>query len=285
MSYAVITPARDEVDNLARLAESLRGQSITPQRWVIVDNGSQDGTREFAEQLAGETPWIDVVEAPAADGLVRGGPVVRAFHVGVAALGDLPDFVAKVDADVSCDPDFFAVLLSAFAGEPRLGMASGACHELQDGRWLPRYGTGDNVWGAARMYRRECLTAVLPLEERMGWDGIDVIKANVNGWHTTALLDLPFLHHRPEAIRDNAAGRAWRAQGQAAYYMGYRFSYLLARTLYRLRSEQAAAAMLAGYVSGAWRRQPRVDPTVRAHIRSQQRWRHLPVRAREALGR
>jgi poly-beta-1,6-N-acetyl-D-glucosamine synthase len=284
-AYAVITPARDEAENLQRLADSLRRQTVPPATWLIVDNGSRDGTRELAERLAGETPWIRVVDAPAASGLVRGGPVVRAFHVGVDALGELPGFVAKVDADVSFEPDFFGRLLGAFAADPRLGMASGACHELQDGGWLPRYGTGDNVWGAARAYRRECLRAVLPLEERMGWDGIDVIKANVGGWRTTALLDLPFRHHRPEAARDDAASGAWAAQGRAAYYMGYRFSYLMARTLYRLRRERAAAAMVAGYISSALRREGRIDPAVRAHIRRNQRWRHIPVRAREALGR
>jgi hypothetical protein len=31
--------------------------------------------------------------------------------------------------------------------------------------------------------------------------------------------------------------------------MGYRFSYLLARTAYRLKTERAAAAMLRGYLS------------------------------------
>jgi poly-beta-1,6-N-acetyl-D-glucosamine synthase len=283
--YAVITPARDEAENLERLAASLRRQAVTPATWLIVDNGSRDGTRELAERLAQETPWIRVVAASAAAGLVRGGPVVRAFHVGVDALGELPPFVAKVDADVSCEPDFFSRLLDAFAADPSLGIASGACHELQGERWLPRYGTGDNVWGAARVYRRECLQVVLPLEERMGWDGIDVIKANVGGWRTTALLDLPFLHHRPEAVRDNGAGKAWAAQGRAAHYMGYRFSYLLARTLYRLRREPAAGAIMLGYLSAAWVRQARVDPAVRAHIRRQQRWRHIPVRAREALGR
>jgi glycosyltransferase involved in cell wall biosynthesis len=284
-SYAVITPARDEQENLARLAASLTSQEAMPDAWVIVDNGSRDGTQDLAAELASRHPWIRIVTAPAAQGLVRGGPVVRAFHVGLAALEPRPTFVAKVDADVSLSPSFFATLLSAFEADATLGLASGACHELQDGAWVRRFGTGDNVWGAARMYRRECLEDVLPLEERMGWDGIDVIKANVCGWRTAALLDLPFRHHRPEAVRDNAPRSAWVAQGRAAYYMGYRFSYLLARTLYRIRDDRSAASMVTGYLAGMVQREDRVAPSVRSHVRRQQRWRHLPVRAREALGR
>ena len=38
--------------------------------------------------------------------------------------------------------------------------------------------TGSTVWGATRAYRWECLQQVLPLEERLGWDGIDEFKAN-----------------------------------------------------------------------------------------------------------
>ena len=47
--------------------------------------------------------------------------------------------------------------------------------------------TGSTVWGATRAYRWECLQRVLPLEERLGWDGIDEFKANALGWRTETL--------------------------------------------------------------------------------------------------
>ena len=285
-TYAVITPARDEATQLPRLAGSLAAQSVPPVAWIIVDNGSTDGTLEAARALAAEHPFVTVLSIPGETGQVRGGPVVRALHEGLDHLRSLPDYVAKVDADVSFEPDFFARLLGTFGRDPSLGMASGTCHEVQGGEWLPRYGTADSVWGAARVYRRECLECVLPLDERMGWDVIDVIKANLGGWRTAALLDLPFRHHRPEGVRDALPRNAWSARGRVAYYLDYRPSYLLARTAFRLRSERDAFAMVTAYVHSARRREPRCpDAAVVAHVRDQQRLRQLPLRVREALGR
>ena len=45
LSYALITPVRSERANLERLAGVLAGQTIRPTRWIIVDNGSDDGHR------------------------------------------------------------------------------------------------------------------------------------------------------------------------------------------------------------------------------------------------
>ena len=102
----------------------------------------------------------------------------------------------------------------------------------------------------------------------MGWDGIDQIKANVHGWTTATLADLPFRHHRREGDRDGSRRRAWEAQGHAAYYMGYRWWYLLFRALHRARSEPAALAMVSTYADDAVRRAPRCDdPVVRDDLR------------------
>ena len=49
--YSIITPVRDELENLRRLAPCLVGQTQTPEQWVIVDNGSSDGTRDFVDAL------------------------------------------------------------------------------------------------------------------------------------------------------------------------------------------------------------------------------------------
>lgn len=285
MDYAVITPVRDEADNLPRLAEALRAQTRRPARWVIVDNGSRDGTRHIARVLADEDHWIEAHEIASEGSAARGAPVVRSIHAGLAVLRDLPSVVVSVDADVSFDADFFMRLLDAFEADPELGIASGSGWELRRGRWVQRHLTGSTVWGATRAYRRECLEIVLPLEERVGWDGIDELKANAAGWTTRIVLDLPFFHHRREGARDGA----WRMrveQGRTAHYMGYRPWYLLLRTLYNVRGDLAAPGLLAGYASAAVRGAPRLDSDhARAYLRRQQHPRNLGARAREALGR
>jgi len=44
LSYGVVTPARNEAEGIRRLASCLTAQGRTPQSWIVVDNGSHDGT-------------------------------------------------------------------------------------------------------------------------------------------------------------------------------------------------------------------------------------------------
>lgn len=283
-TYAVVTPARNERRNLAALQECLAAQTAQPKRWMIVDDGSTDGTLDVACKAAARHPWIHVLRLAPRSKQGRGGPVVRSFTAGVRALGELPDVVVKVDADVTFAEDYFERLLEAFVNDPDLGIASGVCHELEDREWEPIFGTRSHVWGAMRAYRRECLELVLPLEEREGWDELDALKARLEGWSTGVVVDLPFRHHRPMGQRDGRR-RVWLAQGETAHYMGYRFSYLLARTVYRVVHEPQALMMLVGWADAAVRRRPRVaDVRVRDYLREQQRIRKLPLRARETRG-
>lgn len=282
MNYAVLTPVRDEAAELPRLARSLAAQTMPPAQWIVIENGSTDGTGQAALALAAEHDWIRVVRAAPGPPRLRGAPVVRALHEGIAALEGRFDVVAKVDADVSLDPDYFERLQQAFAADPALGLASGGCVELVDGDWQERPVTGTHVWGAARAYRRACLDDVLPLDERMGWDGLDQLRAATRGWKVERVPGLQFRHHRREGARDGSRRRVWAAQGSAAHYMGYRTSYLLLRTLHRARREPAALAILGAYLLAALRREARCpDLEVRKQLRRQQRARHLLARARE----
>jgi glycosyltransferase involved in cell wall biosynthesis len=284
LTYSIITPARDEAENLRRLADCLVAQVAKPTAWVIVDDGSADETLSLVASLAQEHPWIQVVSG---DGgaLERGGPIVRAFKAGLAKLEPMPDVVVKVDADISVKPDHFERLVSEFELNPRLGVASGTCYEIEaDGEWRQRHVTGLGVWAACRAYRHECLADILPFEERMGWDTLDLVKAKVMGWETKILFDLGFRHHRPEGKRDGHSLRTWTIQGEASHYMDYRVSYLFARTLFQALRNPAAVGLIAGYTRARVRRQPRCpDSELRAYVRRQQRLRNLPLRAREAM--
>jgi glycosyltransferase involved in cell wall biosynthesis len=284
-TYAVVTAARDEAANLPRLASSLKAQTLVPVEWIIVDNGSTDSTREVAEGLARETPWIRALFI-SSNTAARGGPVVRAFNAGLSALQTLPDIMIKLDADVAMEPDYFEQLLARFALDESLGMASGTAYEPSERGWRERPVTAGHVWGPARAYRWACLQDVLPLEERMGWDGIDELKAELHGWKTATFRDLPFRHHRAQGMREGARWRHWRAQGAAAHYMGYRPLYLILRALFSARREPAALGMVWGFVVPALTRQSRVsDRELRRRLRQRQGLRTLPARAREALGK
>jgi glycosyltransferase involved in cell wall biosynthesis len=283
-TYAVVTPARNERRNLAALEECLAAQTARPEQWLIVDDGSTDGTLEFAREAVTRHPWIHVLSLEPRTKQRRGGPIVRSFTSGVRALDELPDIVVKVDADVTFAEDYFERLLAAFRSEPELGIASGVCHELEGREWKPIFGTRSHVWGAMRAYRRPCLELVMPLEEREGWDELDALKARLEGWSTRVVADLPFRHHRKMGQRDGRR-TVWLAQGETAHYMGYRFSYLLARTAYRVVHEPEALLMLVGWAGAAIRRRPRVaDARVRDYLREQQRIRKLPLRVRETRG-
>jgi hypothetical protein len=94
--------------------------------------------------------------------------------------------------------------------------------------------------------------------------------------------DLFFWHHRPVGARDRSTFSGWRSDGRAAWYMGYRPSYVIARAFYRSVSDAAALGILTGYVASAAARRPRYnDQRVRAFMRQKQSLRYLRARFRE----
>jgi len=283
--YAVVTPARNEADNLPLLADTLAAQTLPPHRWVVVDNGSTDETVAVARDLAARHDWMRVLEVPGAPTPTRGGPVVRAFQAGVASVSEPVDVVVKIDADVSLDPDYFERLMHEFETDERLGMASGTGHLHEGGKWRPQHVTANHVWGPARAYRWTCLPDVFPLEEAIGWDGLDEIKVQLAGWHTRNIPDLPFRHHRLLGLRDGTRRRQWINLGESAHYIGYRPSYVVLRGLYRMRRDPWAPAIVWGYATAALARRPRCsDPRVRDFVRRRQRLRALPRRVAELVG-
>jgi glycosyltransferase involved in cell wall biosynthesis len=285
LTYAVITPARDERANLSRLAASMTGQTHLPTWWVIVDDGSEDGTPELGRELAVEHPWIIVrTPEPETDGQLsegrREGRDLLAFRRGAAALPGPVDVIVKVDADTSFDPEYFATLIGRFEEQPDLGIAGGSCYEQEDGEWVRKKVAGTHPRGASRAYRRVCFEESNKLEPKMGWDGLDEVQASLLGYRTAIFTDFGFRHHRATGGRERDRLRASSVLGHASWYMGYRPSYLVLRALYRVRREgPLALAMIWGYAAAAAQRTPRCpEDGVVDHLREQQRLRMLLTR-------
>ena len=285
-SYVCLTPARDEAANLPRLAASLAAQTAAA---AAVDRDRQRLARRHRRGRArarARHPWIALLErggrpvagARRAD---REGPARRhRGHRGPAGRGRQPRRRRLVRPR----------LLRA-AARPLRGRPGARHHErhllrARERRVAPAPRHRHHRVGRLARLALGVPAAGAPLEERLGWDGIDEFKANARGWSTRTQLDLPFHHHRPEGSRDGGMHRARITQGRTAHYMGYRPWYLATRSLWLALRDPSALALIWGYAGAALRGEPRcADPAVRAYVRSQQSPRNLPARAREARGR
>jgi hypothetical protein len=89
---------------------------------------------------------------------------------------------------------------------------------------------------------------------------------------TQTFVDLPFRHNRPEGGRELSSLHQGEALGRAAWYMGYRPSFITLRAIYRARQDPAAIGMLWGYFGAARRRDPRCpNPALVRAVRDRQR--------------
>jgi len=287
-THLVVTPARNEAENLRRLGNCVIEQTWRPDAWIVVDNGSTDATPDIVREFSRVHPWIRLLSVEGETRPARGRATVRAFDAGVRSEPTQTQLVTNLDADVSMGPEYFDVLRNEFERKPRLGVASGVCFEFDGQSWKAVNVTHPFLRGAARTYRRACLAELLPLEARHGSEAIDVIRANVRGWETATIATLAYRHHRPTGARDASRFSGWTEEGKVSHFMWYRPSYMLLRTAYRMAGDRdpAALGLAWGYACSAIRREPRhPEPGFREFVHRNQSVRNWRARAREAGGR
>lgn len=277
-SYVVVTPARDEAKVIARTIEALVSQSVLPARWVIVDDGSVDGTADVLSRLTSDLPWVTCLRRPDA-GTADFASKVHAFNLGVDALdGTAYGLLSNLDADVTFEPDYFERLLATFADRPRLGIAGGEIVVVdRHGRAQLRRASTDSVAGAVQCFRRQCFEEVgglLPLR-RGGEDAAAQIIARSRCWEVATIPELVVQHHGAVLNRRRNATSAFFSRGLVNHSLGYDPLFQLMVSAYRTADRPyvvGGGAMLLGSLAGALTRQPRVlPPDAVAHLRHEQR--------------
>lgn len=274
----IVSPVRNEAPHLERIARSLAAQTRRPDLWVVVDDGSQDGTRDVLDALAGEIPFMRVHSTPAEYTVAVSGDRLaaaaapRAFNYGLRSAGGADGFthIGKLDGDTELPPDYFERLLDEFRADPRLGIGGGVRLEPNGDGWrmlpIPR----THVPGALKLYTRECFDAIGGMREMLGWDAIDETYARMRGFATSSFPDLQTWHHREWGTADG------RLRGRVRYghssYVSRQGPLWVTLKSFKVATLPplglSGAAYLFGYVRAWARSAPRIeDPEFRRFVR------------------
>jgi glycosyltransferase involved in cell wall biosynthesis len=280
----LITPARNEAQFIEATIKSVLAQSVRPLRWVIVSDGSTDGTDEIVKGYAHQHQWIELVRIPERTERHFAGKAL-AFKAGEMRVAGLPyEVIANLDADITIGSDYFSFLLSKFVADSKLGVVGTPYVETTGEIYDFRFTSLDHVSGACQVFRRECFEAIggyIPV--KLGAiDCIAVISARMNGWKTRTFNEQVCSHHRKTGTAQQSPWKAGIATGAMDYVMGnhplwqlFRVSYQVTRKPYLLCGFSIGLGFLIATVRRV--RRPVTREFIQFHRREQMH------RLREAL--
>jgi len=277
--YLAITPVHNEERFIGNLLRSVVGQICLPRRWLLIDDGSSDGSASLIDSAAREHPWIRPIHLPTHKHRRPGGEAFIMEQLEREGWTNY-DFIFRLDADITIQADHVYNLLSEFERDGQLGIASGGLYEPYGEGWRILPQPSFQPTGACRLYSRQCFEAIGGLESGLGWDTIDVTKALMLGFHTRNFPHLTVFHHRP---MQSASGlrRGRINMGEAAYNAGYSPLFMIARAFRHAFSApwpSGGALMMFAYTRSWFRRRRIVaDREVVKFVRRQQIRRLLGV--------
>jgi glycosyltransferase involved in cell wall biosynthesis len=245
--YVIVTPARNEGQFIELTLKSVVAQTIKPLRWVIVSDGSTDGTDEIVQKYVIEHPWIELVRMPERSERNFAGKV-HAFNAGWMKTKDLDyQVIVSLDADISFDADYFSFLLSKLAADSTLGLVGTPFQETSGQTYDYRFVSIEHVSGACQVFRRECFEEIggyLPVKGG-SIDHIAVITARMKGWKTRTFTEKVCLHHRETGTAQRGVLSSGFNLGIKDYRVGNHPLWELARTAYQMTKPPVALGGLA----------------------------------------
>jgi len=240
--WIIVTPCRNEAQNLRQLALSLAEQTyqcIT--LWVIVDDGSTDDTSQVASVLTTPFP-IQVLRRMNSGGLA-GGSEYEAWWYGVETglrVFSNPTRVMKLDADMVLPSDYFEHMAGSVAD-----LIGGLVWD-----WGSRE-QRHHIPGALKAYNLRALEVLRGLPKTIGLDVLDEIALERAGLQVAVIHDALVRTARPTGSSEGfVRGRV--RNGRVLRWVGYNPVYFclhVARYLVRRPVVLGGVLVVYGYAT------------------------------------
>jgi biofilm PGA synthesis N-glycosyltransferase PgaC len=252
LEYVLITPAHNESAFIEKTIRSVIAQTVVPKRWVIVSDGSTDGTDEIVQRFRPGRGWLKLVHLPERQER-NFAAKVHAFKAGYARVKDLSfDVIGNLDADISFGNDFFAYLLERFEAMSDLGVAG--THYVEDDlhSYKDSYINVHHVNGQCQLFRRACFEDIggyVPIKGG-GIDWVAVTTARMRGWTTYSFADRTFYHHRKIGTAGSNELISRFRYGKKDYFLGGHPLWEIFRANFQMTKKPyvvGGLALLLGY--------------------------------------
>lgn len=216
---ALVTPLKNEIANIDRLIESVNNQSIVIFCWIIVENDSDDGSKERLASIVSLSNVLnfEVIQLPFEDKEYRLGTkystiVKHGFeYVKKQKYYNELDYVGILDSDCFPERGYYEGLIDFMGKDEKLGISSGLS-KIQGGKVDLR---NENwVRGNCRLWKIKCF-------ETSGYiigpsaDSISACKAILKGWKVYPNKNI-FVETRDLGGRVN-----FNYYGYANYFIGH----------------------------------------------------------------
>lgn len=222
-TYVLITAAKNEEDFIEKTIKSVINQTILPQKWIIVSDGSTDKTNEIVEKFLSKNKFIQLIKKDG-DKARNFGSKARAVRLAYELIKNLDfEYIGNLDADVSFDPEYYENILNEFEKDLNLGVSGGIRYDLINGEFRKLKCAPDSVGGPFQLFRRKCYDDIggyIPL--RFG--GIDAVAettARMKGWKVKHFPEYKIYHYRQTGSANNNIIRQRFRAGLRNYSIGY----------------------------------------------------------------
>lgn len=258
--YLIISPCRNEEQYMRQTLDTVCNQSVLPEKWIIVDDGSTDNTANILEEYINQYKFIEVVTRENRGHRKVGPGVIEAFYDGLKneEINDY-EYICKLDLDLELPLEYFETLIEKMEANPRIGTASGKPYFIDEktGEHISELCGDENSVGMTKFFRVSCFKQIGGFVKQVMWDGIDGHRCRMLGWIAISWdqPNLRFIHLRPmgSSQKNILTGRVRHGFGQ--YFMGSSFLYMTAAAGYRMFYHRpfilGGAAMFWGYIKSA----------------------------------
>lgn len=216
MRFLIVIPAHNEEKNIFFTLKSLEAQSFKDFKIIVVNDGSTDKTAEIVREFSERLPKFELLNLETSEH-EPGAKVVRTFNKGLNSV-DFNDFdiICKFDADIIFPENYLMEVHKVYESNPKAGMVSGIvkikksvfeknlAFDFKDEKqqWtFENLSSKNHVRGPIKSYRKECFVAMNGLRPVLGWDNIDVMLAEMNGWEVATIKNIWVKHLRPTAYK------------------------------------------------------------------------------------